>query len=64
MPKTQLYIGGVAGVLTIKNGFIGPSIMLKTKKDTYINVNVGFGMDKMMVYQVGIHKPLNFKLWR
>jgi hypothetical protein len=64
LPKTQLYIGGVAGVLTIKNGFIGPSIMLKTKKDTYINVNVGFGMDKMMVYQVGIHKPLNFKLWR
>jgi len=64
LPKNQLLIGGSAGILTINNGFIGPSIMLKTKKETYINVNVGVGMDKMMVYQVGVHKPLKFKLWR
>jgi hypothetical protein len=63
LPKYQLLIGGNGGVTTTNNVFIGPSIMLKTKKDTYINVSVGVGFDKLMVYQVGIHKPLKFKLW-
>lgn len=63
LPKNQLLVGGVSGILSIENGYIGPSIMLKTKKDTYINVSVGAGFNKLMVYQVGIHKPIKFKLW-
>jgi len=63
LPKNQLLIGGTGGVLTINNAYIGPSLMLKTKKDTYINVSVGVGFNKMMVYQVGVHKPIKFKLW-
>ena len=63
LPKNQLLIGGTGVVLNINNAYIGPSLMLKTKKDTYINVSVGVGFNKTMVYQVGIHKPIKFKLW-
>ena len=56
LPKTQIYIGGVAGFdrVNIIN-FVGPSILLKTKQDHIYCVGVGYGNAQVLSIQGGIY---------
>jgi hypothetical protein len=60
LPKNQIYLGGVLG-LDNQNGFtsIGPSVLMKTKKDKLFSAGVGLGLNKTIYYQGGIY----IKLW-
>ena len=60
LPKNQIYLGGLLG-LNNQNGFtsIGPSVLMKTKKDKLFSVGVGLGLNKTIYYQGGIY----IKLW-
>lgn len=60
LPKNQFYLGGQLG-LNDKTGFtsIGPSVLMKTKKDKLFSVGVGLGLNKTIQYQGGIY----IKLW-
>jgi len=55
-PKTQIYIGGVAGFdkVNIVN-FVGPSILLKTKQDHIYSLGVGYSNSKIVSIQGGIY---------
>jgi len=60
LPKNQFYLGGELG-LNNQNGFtsIGPSVLMKTKKDKLFSVGIGLGLNKTIYYQGGIY----IKLW-
>lgn len=60
LPKNQIYLGGQLG-LNNQTGFtsIGPSVLMKTKKDKVFSVGVGIGPNKTIQYQGGIY----IKLW-
>jgi hypothetical protein len=60
LPKNQIYLGGQLG-LNNQSGFtsIGPSVLMKTKKDKVFSVGVGLGPNKTIQYQGGIY----IKLW-
>ena len=56
LPKTQMYIGGVAGFDQVNTvNFIGPSLLLKTKQDRIYSLGVGIGTDKVLSIQGGIY---------
>jgi len=59
LPKNEFYLGGLLG-LNNKNGFtsVGPSVLLKTKKEKVFSVGVGLGPDKTIQYQGGIYIKL------
>lgn len=61
-PKTQIYIGGVAGFdkINIVN-FVGPSILLKTKQDHIYSLGVGYGVDRQVSVQGGIYWKIKLK---
>ena len=52
LPKTQVYVGGVAGFdkVNIVN-FVGPSLLLKTKQDHIYSLGVGVGINKSISVQ-------------
>jgi hypothetical protein len=60
LPKNQIYLGGQLG-LNNQSGFtsVGPSVLMKTKKDKVFSVGVGLGPNKTIQYQGGIY----IKLW-
>ena len=60
LPKNQIYLGGQLG-LNNQTGFtsIGPSVLIKTKKDKIFSVGVGLGLNNKIYYQGGIY----IKLW-
>jgi len=56
LPKTQMYIGGVAGFDKVNViDFIGPSLLLKTKQDRIYSLGVGIGTDKVLSIQGGVY---------
>jgi len=56
LPKTQIYIGGTAGFdkVNVVN-FVGPSILLKTKRDQIYSLGVGYGLNNAISIQGGIY---------
>lgn len=55
MPINQFYIGAVGGFdkVNIVN-FVGPTLVLKTKKDKLYSLGVGYGTNKQISIQGGI----------
>lgn len=62
LPTNEVYIGGMAGFDkgNIVN-FVGPSIVLKTKKDKMYSLAVGYGTDKNVSIQAGAHWKVSLK---
>lgn len=60
LPKTQVYLGGQLG-LNNQSGFtsVGPSVVIKTKKDKLFSVGVGLGPNNTVQYQGGVY----IKIW-
>ena len=56
LPKTQIYIGGLAGFdkVNVVN-FVGPSILLKTKQDRIYSLGVGYSNSRTVSIQGGIY---------
>jgi len=61
-PKIQMYIGGVAGFdkVNIVN-FVGPSLLLKDKKDKVYSLGVGYSNAKSLSIQGGIYWKIKLK---
>ena len=56
LPKTQVYIGGVAGFNRVDLiNFVGPSVLLKTKQDHIYSLGVGYSNAKALTIQGGIY---------
>jgi len=55
LPKSQLYVGGVAG-FDKKNlvNFVGPSLIFKSKTDKLYALSVGYGLGGEFVVQGGL----------
>ena len=62
LPNNQVYIGGVAGFdkTNIVN-FLGPNLVLKTKKDKMFSLGVGYGLNNNLSVQAGMYWKLSFK---
>lgn len=62
LPKNQVFIGAVAGFdrVNIVN-FVGPSLLLKTKKDNIYSLGVGIGTNRTISLQGGIYWKIKFK---
>lgn len=62
LPKNQVYIGAVAGFdrVNIVN-FVGPSLLLKTKKDNIYSLGIGIGTNRTISLQGGIYWKIKFK---
>tara|TARA_R110000782_G_scaffold242343_1_gene328870 strand:+ start:1787 stop:2425 length:639 start_codon:yes stop_codon:yes gene_type:complete len=56
LPKNQIYLGGVMG-FDKKNiaNFVGPSLLIKTKKDHIYSLGVGYGANQVLSLQGGIY---------
>ena len=62
LPKTQMYIGGVAGFDKVNTiNFVGPSLLLKTKQDRIYSLGVGVGADKALSVQGGVYWKIRLK---
>lgn len=61
-PKNHLYLGGVVGLDKVNLvNFVGPSVVLKTKKDKVFTVGVGYSNAKTISFQLGTYWRLKFK---
>ena len=62
LPKNQVYIGAVAGFdrVNVVN-FVGPSLLLKTKKDNIYSLGVGIGTNRTISLQGGIYWKIKLK---
>ena len=62
LPVNQLYIGAVAGFdrVNIVN-YVGPTLVLKTKKDKLYSLGVGYGTNKQITIQGGIFWKIKLK---
>jgi hypothetical protein len=62
LPKNQFFVGGFAGFNTqLKSIYLGPTIMLKNKKDNAINLGIAVGTGKEVLIQGSIYKIVKFK---
>lgn len=59
LPKNEIYLGGNLALSSKSFTSIGPSLMLKTKKERVFSVGVGLGPNNTIQYGGGIY----FKLW-
>jgi len=61
LPKIRFYLGGVLGVNKDRYvDFIGPSILVKNKKDYIFSLSAGFDKSKIISIQGGIYKEIKF----
>ena len=60
LPKNEFFIGGMVGYGS-STLYIGPSLMLKNKKEDIYNLNIGLDLNKTLLYQVGFAKKIKFK---
>jgi len=62
VPKVQMYIGGVAGFdkVNVVN-FVGPSLLLKDKKDKVYSLGIGYSNAKTVSVQGGIYWLIKLK---
>lgn len=62
LPKNQVYLGMVTGVDKINLvNYIGPSMILKTKKDNIYSLGMGYNSDKTLSLQGGIYWKIKLK---
>jgi len=62
LPKTQVYLGGsIGGSMQNAINFVGPSAMLKTKKDRVYIVSAGYGIEQNLIIQGGLLWKIRFK---
>ena len=61
-PKVMAFIGGVAGFdkVNIVN-FVGPSLLIKDKKDKVYSIGVGYSNAKTVSIQGGIYWKIKLK---
>lgn len=61
-PKVMVFIGGVAGFdkVNIVN-FVGPSLLIKNKKDKVYSIGIGYSNAKTVSLQGGIYWKIKFK---
>lgn len=61
-PTNQLYIGGVAGFDKVNLvNFVGPTLVLKTKKDKMYSLGVGYSNSKSVSIQGGMYWKIKLK---
>lgn len=61
LPKTQVYVGAVVGFDRVKGvNFVGPSLLLKTKKDFIYSLSVGAGPNDALSVQGGLFWKIRF----
>lgn len=62
IPRNQVYAGGVVGFdrTNIVN-FLGPNLVLKTKKDKMFSFGVGYGLNKNLSVQTGMYWKISLK---
>lgn len=59
LPKNQLFIGGFGGYNNQLNSiYLGPSLLLKSKKDNMFGISVGVGTGKEVLLQGNIYKKI------
>lgn len=62
LPRTQLFVGAVAGFDRVKVvNFVGPSLLLKTKKEHIYSLSVGLGPNSALSVQGGIYWKIRLK---
>jgi len=61
-PTNQLYIGAVGGFdkVNIVN-FVGPTLVLKTKKDKLYSLGIGYGTNKQISIQGGLYWKIKLR---
>jgi hypothetical protein len=60
-PKNQFFIGGFSGYNSKLNSlYLGPTIMLKNKKENTINLGVAVGTGKEVLVQGSIYRIIKF----
>lgn len=61
-PRTQVYIGAVAGFDRVKAvNFVGPSLLLKTKKDHIYSLSVGLSPNNIVAVQAGLYWKIKLR---
>lgn len=62
LPVNQVFAGGVAGFdkTNIVN-FVGPTFVLKTKKDKMYSLGIGYGLNGNLSVQAGMYWKISFK---
>jgi len=62
LPKNQFFIGGFGGYNSQLNSiYLGPSIMLKNKKENAINLGIAVGTGQEVLIQGSIYRIVKFK---
>lgn len=62
LPKNQFFVGGFGGYNSqLSSIYLGPSIMLKNKKENAINLGIAVGTGKEVLIQGGIYRIVKFK---
>lgn len=60
-PKNQVYIGAVVGFDRVKGvNFVGPSLILKTKKEHMYSLSAGVGPNNSLSVQGGLYWKIRF----
>ena len=61
-PKVMVFIGGVAGFDKVNLvNFVGPSLLIKDKKDKVYTIGIGYSNAKTVSIQGGIYWKIKFK---
>jgi len=61
LPKNQFFVGGFGGYNSqLKSVYLGPSIILKNKKENAINLGIAVGTGKELLIQGGIYRIVKF----
>lgn len=61
LPKNQFFVGGFGGYNSQLNSiYLGPSIMLKNKKENAINLGIAVGTGKEVLIQGSIYRIVKF----
>jgi hypothetical protein len=62
VPKNQFFIGGFGGYNSqLSSIYLGPTIMLKNKKENTFNLGIAVGTGKEVLVQGSIYKIVKFK---
>jgi hypothetical protein len=62
LPKNQLYVGGFGGFNSVLSSvYLGPTIMLKNKKDNMFGIGLGVGTGKEVLFQGNIYRRIKLK---
>lgn len=61
-PRLQFFVGGFGGYNSVLNSvYLGPTIMLKNKKENTFNLGIGVGTGKEVLFQGSIYRLIRLK---